>query len=144
VESGCPKVEDISWEQERDAEKAMRGCARASKSVKDHAEPSSWRAGPDAFVRWLLKIGYPDMDELKAFNPWAVLAARLDELNKEELERKAKQERLEQSAKPITRTREDAEDVRLMGLVIHGDAKALAELHKRHQWGGFTDLCGGK
>jgi RNA polymerase sigma factor (sigma-70 family) len=141
-ESGVPKLEGMSWDQERDEEKAMRGYARASKLVRDHAKPSSWRGGSGALVRWLLEIGYPDMDELKAFNPWEVLAAHLDELNKEELERKAKQERLEKSAKPITRTREDTEDVRLMGLVIRGDMKAFAELHKRHQWGVYRFVWG--
>jgi RNA polymerase sigma factor (sigma-70 family) len=141
-ESGVPKLEGMSWEQERDKGKAIQSYARASKLVRDDAEPSSWRGGSGALVRWLLKIGYPDMDELKAFNPWLVLTARLDELNKEELERKAKQERLEQSATPITRTREDAEDVRLMGLVIRGDMKAFAELRKRHQWGVYRFVWG--
>jgi RNA polymerase sigma factor (sigma-70 family) len=134
-ESGVPKLEGISWGQERDEEKAIQGYA--SKLVRDHAKPPSWRGEPGALVRWLLKIGHPETDELKAlksFNPWTVLTARLDELNKEELERKAKQERLDQSSKPITRTRVDAEDVRLMRLVIRGDANAFAELRELHYW----------
>jgi RNA polymerase sigma-70 factor (ECF subfamily) len=62
-----------------------------------------------------------------------VLVARLGELKKNEQEREAKLERLRQSRKVIKRTSEDAEDVRLMELVIRGDTGAFAKLRKRHE-----------
>lgn len=134
-ESGRAKLEDVSWEQERDADKALRSFINARPGV--HANPSSWMGEPGVLVRWLLKIGYPDTDELKAFNPGDVLMVRLGELRENEREREAKLERLSQRAKKpaIKRTKEDAEDVQLMLLVVKGDMKAFAELQKRHQKG---------
>jgi RNA polymerase sigma factor (sigma-70 family) len=93
-------------------------------------------------AEWLIEIRHPERAQFERLHPVAARAVFGRESARDELTRAAKLERSLQSGIVIKRTREDAEDVRLMELVIRGGTNAFTELRKRHQWGVYRFVWG--
>jgi RNA polymerase sigma factor (sigma-70 family) len=102
--------------------------------IVDHRRWKKLRKESEPLVFWLLEIGYPKAAELEVFNRWAAIRWTFEEQQHLHRKREAKLDKYRPSKKNI-RSKEDAEDVRLMMLVGAGKAEAFVELRKRHEGG---------
>jgi RNA polymerase sigma factor (sigma-70 family) len=111
---------------------ALACYARVLELIVDHRRWEKLRKQSEALVFWLLEIGYPKAGELEAFNRRAAFRWIFEEEERFRRKREAAWDKYRPSKK-IIRSKEDAEDVRLMVLVGAGNADSLAELRKRHE-----------
>ena len=109
----------------------VRCYTRALELIVDDNNFEPLRKESRPLVEWLIEIGHPEGFE--GLHTRAAMAVFMRKLARERANREAKWAKFQQSKRVIKRSKEDAEDVRLMMLVGAGKADALAELRKRHE-----------
>jgi len=112
---------------------ALACYARVLELIVDHPRWEKLRKQSEALVFWLLRIGYPGVDDLKEFNRYAAFKADWEQSTKNLRQREAKLAEFQQSGRVIKKSEDDIEDERLMELIAKNDQRAFEKLCRRHE-----------